>query len=114
MSDLASSRENWLNHLKQAAVIWIDSHGQNLLYVTKILLATLMALGLSLLFNLSKPGTAMVTVIIVLQPRSGLVLAKGFYRFIGTSIGVIMSVILAAAFSQQPVLFLAAGACWLA
>lgn len=114
MSDLASSRENWLNHLKQAAVIWIDNHGQNLLYVSKILLATLMALGLSLLFNLSKPGTAMVTVIIVLQPRSGLVLAKGFYRFIGTTVGVIMSVILAAAFSQQPVLFLAAGACWLA
>jgi uncharacterized membrane protein YccC len=114
MSETVSSRQSWLHHLAQAGVIWVESHGQDLLHVSKILLATLMALGLSLLFDLSKPGTAMVTVIIVLQPRSGLVLAKGFYRFIGTSVGVIVSIILAAAFTQQPVLFLAAGACWLA
>jgi uncharacterized membrane protein YccC len=114
MSETASSRQPWLHHLAQAGVIWVENHGQDLLHVSKILLATLLALGLSLLFDLSKPGTAMVTVIIVLQPRSGLVLAKGFYRFIGTSVGVVMSIILAAAFTQQPVLFLAAGACWLA
>ncbi|WP_211472014.1 FUSC family protein [Collimonas humicola] len=114
MSETASIRQSWLHHLAQAGVIWVENHGQDLLHVSKILLATLMALGLSLLFDLSKPGTAMVTVIIVLQPRSGLVLAKGFYRFIGTSVGVIVSIILAAAFTQQPVLFLAAGACWLA
>jgi len=114
MSEIASNRESWLDHLKHAAVSWLEGHGQDLLYVSKILLATLLALGLSLLFDLSKPGTSMITVVIVLQPRSGLVLAKGFYRFIGTSVGVIMSIILAASFSQQPVLFLAAGACWLA
>ncbi|MEM4987601.1 FUSC family protein [Collimonas sp. H4R21] len=114
MSEIASNRESWLDHLKHAAVSWLEGHGQDLLYVSKILLATLLALGLSLLFDLSKPGTAMITVVIVLQPRSGLVLAKGFYRFIGTSVGVIMSIVLAASFSQQPVLFLAAGACWLA
>ncbi|AIY43314.1 putative membrane protein [Collimonas arenae] len=114
MSDIASRRQSWLHHLAQAGVIWIDNHGENLLHVSKILIATMLALGLSLLFDLSKPGTAMVTVIIVLQPRSGLVLAKGFYRFIGTVIGVIMSIILAASFTQQPVLFLAAGACWVA
>ncbi|WP_211466379.1 FUSC family protein [Collimonas silvisoli] len=114
MSDIASSRNRWLDHLKHAAVTWVEGHGQDLLYISKILLATMLALGLSLLFDLSKPGTAMVTVIIVLQPRSGLVLAKGFYRFIGTSVGVVMSIILAASFSQQPVLFLVAGACWVA
>jgi uncharacterized membrane protein YccC len=114
MSEIASNRESWLDHLKHAAVSWLEGHGQDLLYVSKILLATLLALGLSLLFDLSRPGTAMITVVIVLQPRSGLVLAKGFYRFIGTSVGVIMSIVLAASFSQQPVLFLAAGACWLA
>jgi uncharacterized membrane protein YccC len=114
MSETASSRQSWPHHLTQAGVIWIENHGQDLLHVSKVLLASLLALGLSLLFNLSKPGTAMVTVIIVLQPRSGLVLAKGFYRFIGTSVGVIVSIILAASFTQQPVLFLAAGACWLA
>lgn len=114
VNDVASNRESWPDHLKHAAVSWLKGHGQDLLYVSKILLATLLALGLSLLFDLSKPGTAMVTVIIVLQPRSGLVLAKGFYRFIGTAVGVIMSIILAASFSQQPILFLAAGACWLA
>ncbi|NKI72614.1 hypothetical protein GN109_24655 [Collimonas pratensis] len=114
MSETASSRQSWLHHLAQAGVIWVESHGQDLLHVSKILLATLLALGLSLVFDLAKPGTAMVTVIIVLQPRSGLVLAKGFYRFIGTSVGVVVSIILAASFTQQPILFLAAGACWLA
>ncbi|PFH08852.1 putative membrane protein YccC [Collimonas sp. PA-H2] len=114
MSETASSRQSWPHHLAQAGVIWVENHGQDLLHVSKVLLASLLALGLSLLFDLSKPGTAMVTVIIVLQPRSGLVLAKGFYRFIGTAVGVIVSIILAASFTQQPVLFLAAGACWLA
>ncbi|SFB41714.1 Uncharacterized membrane protein YccC [Collimonas sp. OK607] len=114
VSGIASNRHSWLDHLKHAAVGWVEGHGQDLLYISKILLATLLALGLSLLFDLSKPGTAMVTVVIVLQPRSGLVLAKGFYRFVGTAVGVVMSIILAASFSQQPVLFLAAGACWLA
>ncbi len=114
MSEIADNRHSWLDHLKHAAVGWVEGHGQDLLYISKILLATLLALGLSLLFDLSKPGTAMVTVVIVLQPRSGLVLAKGFYRFVGTAVGVVMSIILAASFSQQPVLFLAAGACWLA
>ncbi|SFI20886.1 Uncharacterized membrane protein YccC [Collimonas sp. OK307] len=114
MSEIADNRHSWLDHLKHAAVGWVEGHGQDLLYISKILLATLLALGLSLLFDLSKPGTAMVTVVIVLQPRSGLVLAKGFYRFVGTGVGVVMSIILAASFSQQPVLFLAAGACWLA
>jgi len=33
-----------------------------------------MGIGLSLLFDLSEPATAMVTTIILLQPRSGLVL----------------------------------------
>ncbi|GAC1321306.1 MAG: FUSC family protein [Collimonas sp.] len=112
--EIASNRQTWLDHLKHAAVSWVEGHGQDLLHISKILLATLLALGLSLLFDLSKPGTAMVTVVIVLQPRSGLVLAKGFYRFVGTAVGVVMSIVLAAAFSQQPVLFLAAGACWLA
>ncbi|WP_211453294.1 FUSC family protein [Collimonas antrihumi] len=114
VSEIASNRQSWLDHLKHAAVSWVEGHGQDLLHISKILLATLLALGLSLLFDLSKPGTAMVTVVIVLQPRSGLVLAKGFYRFVGTAVGVVMSIILAASFSQQPVLFLAAGACWLA
>lgn len=114
MSETASSRQSWPHHLAQAGVIWVENHGQDLLHVSKVLLASLLALGLSLVFDLSKPGTAMVTVIIVLQPRSGLVLAKGFYRFIGTAVGVIVSIILAASFTQQPVLFLAAGACWLA
>src|SRR5207253_928962 len=48
------------------------------------------------------------------QPRSGLVQAKGFYRFAGTLAGVAVSLVLAACFTQQPILFLAAGACWIA
>ncbi len=63
---------------------------------------------------MAKPTTAMLTVVIVMHQRSGLVLAKSFYRFIGTIAGVIVSIVLAALFSQEAVLFIAAGACWLA
>ncbi|KAF3997601.1 FUSC family protein [Glaciimonas immobilis] len=92
---------------------WILVQAPALLHMIKMLLAIFLAMGLSMLFNLSKPGTAMITVIIVTQPGSGLVMAKGFYRFVGTFVGVAASLVLAACFSQQPMLFLFAGACWI-
>ncbi|MDY7545163.1 FUSC family protein [Glaciimonas sp. CA11.2] len=117
MSELAqkldSANDAWLPRLKKSSGAWIHAQAPTLLHMTKMLLAIFLAMGLSMLFNLSKPSTAMVTVVIVTQPGSGLVMAKGFYRFIGTFIGVVFSLVMAACFTQEPVLFLIAGMCWM-
>ena len=120
MSELAQNLDNannadnaWLFRLKNSGGAWIHAQAPTLLHMIKMLLAIFLAMGLSMLFNLSKPSTAMVTVVIVTQPGSGLVMAKGFYRFIGTFIGVVFSLVMAACFTQEPVLFLIAGMCWM-
>lgn len=50
---------------------------------------------------------------IVSQPDSSLVIAKGFYRILGTIAGVLVSIALVFAFAQYGVLFLAALAAWI-
>ncbi|MFC5475449.1 FUSC family protein [Paraherbaspirillum soli] len=104
----------WPEELKKASAAWVMAQAPVIIYMLKLTVAVLLALGLSLRFDLSKPSTAMLTVIIVMQPRSALVLAKSFYRFLGTVAGVMLSLLLVACFSQEPTLFLLAGACWLA
>ena len=59
------------------------------LYLFKALLATFIALGVSMRLDLPAPKTAMTTVFIVMQPQSGAVLAKSFYRVAGTIFGLI-------------------------
>src|SRR3954466_5322108 len=64
-------------------------------------------------FNLDQPQWALLTVFIVSQPQSGLVLAKSFYRIIGTLIGVAVALLLVALFAQERVLFLGVLALWI-
>ncbi|MEI9984959.1 MAG: FUSC family protein [Aliidongia sp.] len=54
----------------------------------------------------------MTTVLIVSSPLPGLVLSKGIWRLIGTTIGTIMSVALIAIAAQAPALFLIWLAAW--
>jgi uncharacterized membrane protein YccC len=54
----------------------------------------------------------MLTVFIVAQPRSGLVLAKSCYRIIGTLVGASLALLLVALFAQERVLFLGTLAMW--
>ncbi|MGC1548359.1 MAG: FUSC family protein, partial [Rhodanobacter sp.] len=94
---------------------WKDFlHGEGLswLFVVKVLLASLMALWLALRFALPQPYTAMLTVFIVMRPQSGLVLAKSFYRTIGTLAGAAAALLLFALVPQQRVLFLLGLALW--
>ncbi|MQR02393.1 FUSC family protein [Glaciimonas soli] len=114
MMDSAIPRDGWYHRLKNTVGAALLAQIPALLHMFKMLVAIFLAMGLSMLFDLSKPGTAMITVTIVMQPRSGLVLAKGFYRFLGSLIGVAVSILLVALFPQEPVLFLTAGACWMA
>ena len=64
-------------------------------------------------FDLEQPQWALMTVLIVSQPLSGMVVAKGLFRLLGTLVGTAMSVLMIALFAQAPWLFLLAISLWL-
>ncbi|GAB2180692.1 FUSC family protein [Denitratisoma sp. agr-D3] len=82
--------------------------------VFKVVLAALSALLISLVLDLDSPRTAMFSVFLVMQARSGLVFQKSYYRLIGTVVGGAVSVMLIAACAQSPELFFAGFALWVA
>src|SRR6516165_7769580 len=84
-----------------------------LVFAVKTFLAALLALYISFWLTLDQPYWALLTVFIVAQPDSGLVLAKGFYRILGTAAGVLMTVALVFAFAQYGELYIAALAMWI-
>lgn len=91
---------------------WVVEQRQAWTYILKTLLAALIALWLAYRLELQSPSTAVVTVFIVMQARTGMVLAKGFYRALGTLIGSVVSLLLVAEFAQARVLFLIGLALW--
>jgi uncharacterized membrane protein YccC len=48
-----------------------------------------------------------------MQPQSGMILAKSFYRVIGTLVGSAAVVVFVGLFAQTPELFLLASALWI-
>ena len=92
---------------------WLKEDAPILGYLLKVLLASLFAMWLSLKFELDQPRTAMLTVAIVMQSRSGMVFAKSYYRLLGTLVGIVVSLILVALFAQERVLFLLSMALWI-
>ena len=83
------------------------------LHLFKTVCAALLALGVAMLLQLQQPRTAMTTVFVLMQPFSGMVLAKSFYRIIGTAVGSIAALALGAIFVQQPELYLLGLTCWI-
>jgi uncharacterized membrane protein YccC len=83
-----------------------------MIFAAKTTLSALIALFVAFTFNLDEPKWALLTVFIVAQPQSGLVLAKSFYRIIGTLIGAVVALVFVALFAQERVLFLGALALW--
>ncbi len=102
---LLSMRSAWSEWLREDAPV--------IAYMLKVLLACLLAMWLSLRFELDQPRTAMLTVAIVMQSRSGMVFAKSYYRLIGTLVGIVVSFILVALFAQERVPFLLYMALWI-
>src|SRR5215469_4815137 len=84
-----------------------------MVFAAKTTLSALIALLVAFTFNLDQPQWALLTVFIVAQPQSGLVLAKSFYRIIGTLIGAAVALGFIALFAQERVLFLGALALWI-
>src|SRR5713101_4591009 len=82
-------------------------------FAAKTTTSALLALLIAFTFDLDQPKWAALTVFIVAQPQSGLVLAKSFYRIIGTVIGAAVALLLVSLFAQERVLFLGALAAWI-
>ncbi|WP_250512812.1 FUSC family protein [Caballeronia sp. INDeC2] len=98
--------------LKQTLLDWARTDGLAWVYIFKAVLAALLSLWIAMRLDMQQPRTAMTTVFVVMQPQSGMVLAKSFYRFCGTMVGLVVMMVFISLFSQQPVLFLSATALW--
>jgi uncharacterized membrane protein YccC len=101
---------DWL--LKKPA--WLDHQTEiGLVFAVKTFAASLLALYIAFWAGLDDPRWSFLTVYIVSQPDSGLVLAKGFYRVLGTIAGMLVVIALVFGLAQYGELFVAALAVWI-
>jgi uncharacterized membrane protein YccC len=91
---------------------WARTDGATWIYIVKALLAAFLTLLIAMRLQMSQPKTAMATMFIVMQPQSGAVLAKSFYRFCGTLVGLVATLVFVGLFPQQPEMFLITLALW--
>jgi uncharacterized membrane protein YccC len=103
LPDWLLQKPGWLDH--QTAV--------GLIFAVKTFAASLLALYIAFWAGLDDPRWAFLTVFVVSQPDSGLVLAKSFYRILGTIAGVFFSIALVFGLAQYGELFVAAIAAWI-
>ncbi|KAF1066458.1 MAG: p-hydroxybenzoic acid efflux pump subunit AaeB [Pseudomonas citronellolis] len=101
-----------LADFRRALFDWARSDGVSWVYIAKVLIAAMLTLWLAMRLELPQPSTATITVFIVMQPQSGQVFAKSFYRILGSVIGLTVMVALIALFAQERVLFLLVVALW--
>jgi uncharacterized membrane protein YccC len=92
---------------------WWDEEAVVIGYILKMLIACLLAMWLSLWFELEQPRTAMLTTAIVMQSLVGMVYTKSFYRLLGTLVGIGVSFLLVGMFAQDRILFLLCMALWI-
>ena len=93
---------------------WLDDQtAVALTFAVKTFAASLLALYIAFWAGLDDPRWAFLTVFVVSQPDSGLVLAKGFYRILGTIAGVAVAIALVFGLAQYGELFVAAIALWI-
>ncbi|MFL9966925.1 FUSC family protein [Paraburkholderia sediminicola] len=111
-SPSARTRPASLAALRTAVAGWARTDGLTWVYLFKALAACFLALGIAMKLDLPQPRTAMTTVFIVMQPQSGMVFAKSFYRICGTLVGLVVMLALTGLFAQQPELFIVSTALW--
>jgi uncharacterized membrane protein YccC len=101
---------DWL--LKKPA--WFDRQtAVGLTFAVKTFAASLLALYIAFWAGLDDPRWSFLTVFVVSQPDSGLVLAKSFYRILGTITGLLVAIALVFGLAQYGELFVAALAVWI-
>ena len=84
------------------------------LFSLKTCLAALLSLFIAFRWNLPQPYWALLTVLIVAQPYTGMVRSKALYRFVGTFIGASMAVFLVPRLVNMPQFLTLALAGWIA
>lgn len=111
MSETAAlaRRPAWRRTLAEA----LDGYGRSWIFMIKGTLAVLLTGWLAMRFDLDRPGTAALTCAIVMHPQSGSVLAKSFYRCMGTLTGSLVAVGLFALMPQARWLLLTGLALWI-
>ncbi|WP_160107354.1 FUSC family protein [Pseudomonas izuensis] len=82
-------------------------------FALKNMLGGGLALYLAFFLDMQQPQWALITVFIVNQPLSGMVLSKSAYRLLGTVVGAVVSLGMIGLFGQTPWLFLPCMALWL-
>ncbi|WP_329741789.1 FUSC family protein [Dyella sp. A6] len=103
----ATSGASWLTEA-------FAGEGRAWIFVGKSVLASCLGAWLAMWLRLEQPSTTMITVAIVMHPKSGMVLAKSFYRGIGTLAGSLCGLVLLCVFPQQRELFLLSLSLWVA
>ena len=83
------------------------------LFVLRTVVSFFVVGWLAMRLQLPQPGTAMMTTVVVMHRQSGMVLAKSFYRVLGTLAGAVAAILIVALFPQQPAPFLVVMAIWL-
>lgn len=83
------------------------------IFALRTVSAGLIALLAAYALKLDHPQWAMMTVFIVAQPVAGMVLAKGFYRLLGTLAGGIAAIGITTAFGANPWVLVTALAVWI-
>jgi uncharacterized membrane protein YccC len=101
--DLLLKKPEWLDDETTAAVT----------FAAKTFVAGVLALYVAFWLGLDEPRWALLTVYVVSQPESGLVLAKSFYRTLGTAAGLLFSTFLVFMFAQYGDLFVPSVALWI-
>lgn len=109
--------QRWQERLRSVgrlACDWAGRDGLVWLHLAKTVTAALLAMGIAMLLDLSQPRIAMTTVFVLMQPMSGMVFAKSFYRIVGTGVGLAAALALGGLFAQQPELYMAGITLWVA
>jgi len=99
--------------LRSVLANWAQTEGLAWVYIFKAALAAMLTLWIAMRLDMPQPRTAMTTVFVVMQPQSGMVLAKSFYRILGTIAGVLVTIALVFGLAQYGELFVAAIAVWI-
>ena len=96
-------KPGWWNHATEVG----------LTFAVKTYVASLLALYIAFWLGLDDPRWSFLTVFVVSQPDSGLVLTKSFYRILGTIAGLFVTTELVFAVAQYGELFVIAVAIWI-
>ncbi len=91
----------------------IDLGWRNFVFALRTSLAGLVALAISYWLALQDPQWSFLTVYLLAQPTTGAVVAKGFYRALGTVTGALWSLLILSLYAEAGVPFVLCMVIWL-